>query len=56
MLAGVATPDKVELARLAGADAIVELWHPGLRDGLRAVELAEDVLAAARHGQEVLIP
>ncbi|MDH6135202.1 UDP-N-acetylglucosamine 3-dehydrogenase [Kitasatospora sp. MAA4] len=27
-----------------------------LRDGLRAVELAEDVLAAARHGQEALIP
>jgi len=35
-LAGVATPDKVELARLAGPDAIVELWHPGLRDRLRA--------------------
>ncbi|WP_035793569.1 Gfo/Idh/MocA family protein [Kitasatospora mediocidica] len=27
-----------------------------LRDGLRAVELAEDVLSAARYGQEALIP
>ena len=36
VLAGVATPDKVELARLAGADRIIELWRPDLREDLRA--------------------
>ena len=36
VLAGIATPDKADLAHLAGADAVVELWRPDLRDSLRA--------------------
>jgi NADPH2:quinone reductase len=36
VLAGIATPDKTDLARLAGADAVIELWRPELRDSLRA--------------------
>jgi NADPH2:quinone reductase len=36
VLAGVATPDKGDLAHLAGADAVIELWRPGLRESLRA--------------------
>jgi NADPH:quinone reductase len=36
VLAGIATPGKVDLARLAGADAVIELWRPNLRDSLRA--------------------
>jgi NADPH:quinone reductase len=35
VLAGVATRDKVDLAELAGADRIVELWRPDLRESLR---------------------
>jgi len=35
VLAGVATPDKSDLARLAGADTIIELWCSDLRNGLR---------------------
>ena len=36
VLAGIATPDKIDLAHLAGADAVIELWRPDLRDSLRA--------------------
>jgi NADPH:quinone reductase len=36
VLAGIATPDKVDLVQHAGADAIVELWRPDLRETLRA--------------------
>ena len=36
VLAGIATPEKVDLAHLAGADAVIELWRPDLRDSLRA--------------------
>lgn len=36
VLAGIATPEKADLAHLAGADAIIELWRPDLRDSLRA--------------------
>jgi NADPH:quinone reductase len=36
VLAGIATPDKVDLVQHAGADAIVELWWPDLRETLRA--------------------
>lgn len=35
VLAGIATPAKADLARRAGADAIIELWRPDLRDSLR---------------------
>jgi NADPH2:quinone reductase len=35
VLAGIATPEKAELAHLAGADAVIELWRPTLRDSLR---------------------
>lgn len=35
VLAGIATPDKADLARLAGADAVIELRRPDLRDSLR---------------------
>lgn len=35
VLAGVANPDKFDLAREAGADAIIELDRPDLRDSLR---------------------
>jgi NADPH2:quinone reductase len=36
VLAGIATPDKTDLASLAGADEVIELWRPDLRDSLRA--------------------
>jgi NADPH2:quinone reductase len=36
VLAGIATPDKADLAHLAGADAVIELWRPDLRESLRA--------------------
>jgi NADPH2:quinone reductase len=36
VLAGIATPDKIELADRAGADRVIELWRPDLRDSLRA--------------------
>jgi NADPH2:quinone reductase len=36
VLAGVSNPDKFDLAREAGADAIVELARPDLHDSLRA--------------------
>jgi NADPH2:quinone reductase len=35
VLAGVSNPDKYDLAREAGADAIIELGRPGLHDSLR---------------------
>ncbi len=36
VLAGVATPSKADLARQAGADAIIDLSRPNLHDDLRA--------------------
>ncbi|MCA3262493.1 MAG: NADPH:quinone oxidoreductase family protein [Telmatospirillum sp.] len=36
VMAGISNPDKIPLAKLAGADAIVDLARPDLRDGLRA--------------------
>jgi NADPH2:quinone reductase len=36
VLAGIATPDKIDLARLAGADVVIELWRPDLHESLRA--------------------
>jgi len=36
VLAGVSNPDKYDLAREAGADAIIELDRPDLQDSLRA--------------------
>jgi NADPH2:quinone reductase len=35
VLAGIVTPEKTDLAHLAGADAVIELWRPDLRDSLR---------------------
>jgi NADPH2:quinone reductase len=36
VLAGIATPRKRDLADAAGADGVVELWRPDLRESLRA--------------------
>ena len=36
VLAGIANPEKRDHASAAGADAIIELWRPELRDALRA--------------------
>jgi NADPH2:quinone reductase len=36
VLAGVSSPDKADIVRAAGADAIVDLSRPNLRDDLRA--------------------
>jgi NADPH:quinone reductase len=36
VLAGIATPEKADLAHLAGAEAVIELWRPELRESLRA--------------------
>jgi NADPH:quinone reductase len=36
VLAGIATPEKRDLAEAAGADAVIELWRPDLRESLRA--------------------
>jgi len=36
VLAGIASPDKFELARAAGADAVIDLSRADLRDSLRA--------------------
>lgn len=42
VLAGVATPNKVDLARDAGADDIIDLSQPNLRDNLRAQVYAKN--------------
>lgn len=50
-LAGIATPDKADLAREAGADAIIALDVPDLRDSLR-----DQVRAATDgHGADIVI-
>jgi len=36
VLAGIATQDKADMARQAGADAVIDLSRPDLRDSLRA--------------------
>jgi NADPH:quinone reductase len=51
VLAGIATPDKSDLARLAGADVVIELWHPDLRDSLRAQVRA----ATAGEGADIIL-
>jgi NADPH:quinone reductase len=50
-LAGIATPDKIDLARLAGADAVIELWRPDLREALRA-QVRE---ATAGEGADIIL-
>jgi NADPH:quinone reductase len=42
VLAGIATPNKADLARDAGADDIIALSEPDLRDGLRAQVYAKN--------------
>jgi NADPH:quinone reductase len=42
VLAGIATPNKADLAREAGADAIIDLSEPNLRDNLRAQVYAKN--------------
>jgi NADPH:quinone reductase len=51
VLAGIATQDKVDLTRLAGADGIIELWHPDLREDLRA-QVRE---ATAGEGADIIL-
>ena len=51
VLAGIATPDKIDLARLAGADVVIELWRPDLHDSLRAQVHA----ATAGEGADIIL-
>jgi NADPH2:quinone reductase len=51
VLAGIATPDKADLAQRAGADAVIELWRPDLRDRLRA-QVRE---ATAGEGADIIL-
>jgi len=51
VLAGVANPAKFDLARDAGAGAIIELDRPDLKDGLRAQVFA----ATDGHGADIVI-
>jgi NADPH2:quinone reductase len=51
VLAGVSNPDKADLAREAGADAIVDLGRDDLRDSLRKQVYA----ATANHGADIVI-
>ena len=51
VLAGVSNPDKADLARDAGADAIIDLARPDLRDSLRAQVYA----ATNDHGADIVI-
>lgn len=51
VLAGVSNPEKFDLARDAGADSIVDLSRPDLRDSLRAQVLD----ATGGHGADIVI-
>lgn len=51
VLAGVSNPDKHDLARNAGADAIVDLGRPDLHESLRAQVYA----ATGGHGADIVI-
>ena len=51
VLAGVSSPAKADLARAAGADAIIDLARPDLHDSLRAQVLA----ATDGHGADIVI-
>jgi len=51
VLAGVSNPDKFDLAREAGADGIIELARPDLRDSLRAQVYA----ATGGRGADIVI-
>jgi NADPH:quinone reductase len=51
VLAGIATPDKTDLAQLAGADVVIELWRPDLRDSLR-VQVRD---ATGGHGADIIL-
>ena len=51
VLAGVSNPDKAGLALAAGADAIIDLARPGLRDDLRDQVLA----ATGGHGADIVV-
>lgn len=51
VLAGVSNPDKFDLAREAGADAIIELDRPDLRDSLRD----QVFTAAGGRGADIIV-
>lgn len=51
VLAGIATPAKADLARAAGADAIIDLARPDLRESLRAQVFA----ATGGRGADIIL-
>lgn len=51
VLAGVATPEKFDLVRAAGADAIIDLSRPDLRDSLRSQVYA----VTGDHGADIIL-
>jgi NADPH2:quinone reductase len=51
VLAGIAAPEKADFVRRAGADAIIDLSRPGLRDSLRDQVYA----ATGEHGADIIL-
>ena len=51
VLAGIASPEKFDLAREAGADAVIDLSQPDLRESLRAQ--VHDVTGG--HGADIIL-
>ncbi|MBV8889145.1 MAG: NADPH:quinone oxidoreductase family protein [Alphaproteobacteria bacterium] len=55
VLAGIARPDRAALARHAGADAIVDLARPGLRESLRDSLRQQVMTLTAGRGADIIL-